>query len=126
SDKPGHQKLHDLCKVVHENHSAEFVWLDTCCINKKEGEHVGSVWSMYHWYANAPLCIVYLEDTINTSDLEHNKWFARGWTLQELLVPKKLKFYNKNWLPLTNVKNNKELPVMAAQIEHVMILFLHY
>ncbi|KAI9459271.1 hypothetical protein HD554DRAFT_2224484, partial [Boletus coccyginus] len=125
SGKPGHQKLRDLCKVAHENHSAEFVWSDTCCINKKEGERARSVRSMYRWYANAPLCIVYLEDTINASDLEHDKWFARGWTLQELLAPKKLKFYNKNWLPLTNVENDKESPDMAARIERATTITPH-
>lgn len=118
SDKPGHKKLRNFCEVAHGEHHAEFVWSDTCCINKKDStEYARSIRSMYRWYANAPLCVAYLVGTINISDLERDVWFTRGWTLQELLAPKKLKFYNKNWHPLTNIGNDKESPEIAAQIE---------
>lgn len=29
--------------------------------------------------------------------LENSRWFTRGWTLQELVAPKHLKFYNREW-----------------------------
>jgi hypothetical protein len=28
------------------------------------------------------------------------RWFARGWTLQELIAPRKVEFYNSKWLQL--------------------------
>lgn len=56
---------------------------------------------MYRWYSNAHECIVYLADVIEHPDVpsldgdfrfydsfERSTWFARGWTLQELLAPR--------------------------------------
>jgi hypothetical protein len=34
-------------------------------------------------------------------------WFTRGWTLQELLAPKAIKFFSQSWLPLTLKRNDK-------------------
>jgi hypothetical protein len=34
-------------------------------------------------------------------------WFTRGWTLQELLAPKAIKFFSKLWSPLTAKPNDK-------------------
>jgi hypothetical protein len=31
------------------------------------------------------------------TEIYHSKWFQRGWTLQELLAPKHLVFFNQNW-----------------------------
>ena len=118
SDKPGHKKLRNFCKTAHAKHHTEFAWSDTCCINKKDnGEYATSIRSMYRWYANAPICVVHLADAMDVSDLARDVWFTRGWTLQELLAPKKLKFYNKDWRPLTSLDNDKESPEIAAQIE---------
>ena len=118
SDKPGHKKLRNFCKTAHAKHHTEFAWSDTCCINKKDnGEYATSIRSMYRWYANAPICVVHLAEAMDVSDLARDVWFTRGWTLQELLAPKKLKFYNKDWRPLTNLDNDKESPEIAAQIE---------
>ncbi|KAF8554901.1 hypothetical protein OG21DRAFT_1484267 [Imleria badia] len=40
------------------------------------------------WYPQAPLCVV---------DFEHEPRFTCGWTLQELLTPRRIKFYDKGW-----------------------------
>jgi hypothetical protein len=34
-------------------------------------------------------------------------WFTRGWTLQELLAPKVIKFFSESWKPLTAKPNDK-------------------
>lgn len=48
--------------------------------------------SMYRWYQDAKVCYAYLSD-VKTGDrnqpLEKSVWFRRGWTLQELLAPKR-------------------------------------
>lgn len=31
------------------------------------------------------------------SELSFSRWFARGWTLQELVAPATINFYNSNW-----------------------------
>ncbi|TGO36354.1 hypothetical protein BHYA_0127g00090 [Botrytis hyacinthi] len=37
--------------------------------------------------------------------LSKNRWFTRGWTLQELLAPSKIVFYSRNWVRLGDKSN---------------------
>lgn len=59
---------------------------------------------MYRWYANARTCYAYLADVDYDDDqnktreaFERSAWFTRGWTLQELLAPRQLRFYSADW-----------------------------
>lgn len=59
---------------------------------------------MFAWYRSAKLCIAYLSDVTqswgdNLADGNPRKsvWFKRGWTLQELIAPKDVWFYDGNW-----------------------------
>lgn len=63
---------------------------------------------MYKWYQSAEVCYVHLADVVKKDDqpiseqliLANGKapvWFTRGWTLQELLAPHRVIFYDKNW-----------------------------
>jgi hypothetical protein len=59
---------------------------------------------MYRWYQDSQICYAYLCDVPtgdHTSD-EHpdfnsSSWFTRGWTLQELLAPNMIVFFDKAW-----------------------------
>lgn len=55
---------------------------------------------MYHWYERAAVCYVYLRDvhkrTFETS-FPISAWFTRGWTLQELIAPSEVRFYDRDW-----------------------------
>lgn len=69
---------------------------------------------MFRWYKDAYVCYAYLEDVPGdcpaldgdfthprqmgwVETLEASKWFTRGWTLQELIAPKRLYFYGHAW-----------------------------
>jgi hypothetical protein len=65
---------------------------------------------MFKWYANSCVCYALLEDvekpkerynpTSNTKFYENtskSRWYDRGWTLQELIAPQTVEFYDKNW-----------------------------
>lgn len=52
---------------------------------------------MFKWYELAGVCYAFLQDVQELSDLRSSKWFTRGWTLQELIAPDDVRFYNKNW-----------------------------
>ena len=62
---------------------------------------------MYKWYEKAELCYVFLSD-FSLRDHQHSdtiskgfresRWFRRGWTLQELLAPKHVVFYDQDWI----------------------------
>ena len=58
---------------------------------------------MYGRYENAQVCYVYLADVSLTKWEEEfpiSRWFLRGWTLQELLAPRTVVFYSKDWKEL--------------------------
>jgi len=48
--------------------------------------------------ADAGVCYAYIEDLINPQmGIKNSRWFSRGWTLQELLAPKKVVFFGRQW-----------------------------
>jgi len=58
---------------------------------------------MFAWYRNSKACFVYLSDVHSDSRTEDltqfttSRWFTRGWTLQELLAPRAVRFFNSTW-----------------------------
>lgn len=59
---------------------------------------------MFRWYNRSWICFAYLSDmddlassTTSLESLGDSRWFTRGWTLQELLAPKVVTFYNASW-----------------------------
>ncbi|KAI1427645.1 heterokaryon incompatibility protein-domain-containing protein [Xylaria sp. FL1777] len=76
----------------------EYVWIDTCCIDKRSSSELSeAINSMFSWYRNSARCIAFLDDVDNLDQLDSSRWFTRGWTLQELIAPDNVWFYNKNW-----------------------------
>ena len=81
-----------------------WIWIDTCCIDKKSSAELAeAINSMFQYYQDAHECYAYLDDVQShlshtpTSTLAQSKWFTRGWTLQELLAPKKVLFLSSDW-----------------------------
>ena len=94
---PGYNKLAKFCKTASDQ-GLRLGWMDTVCINKENSTELDeSIRSMFKWYQNAQVCIVYLAETESLEDMKSDKWFTRGWTLQELLAPEQMKFYAKHW-----------------------------
>lgn len=59
---------------------------------------------MFRWYKNATACYVYLSDVawcsskaIMEERFSKSRWFTRGWTLQELIAPRRVQFYTTDW-----------------------------
>lgn len=99
-------KIAGACAQVRRTPGVRHIWIDTVCINKNDSRELSSALnSMFNWYENATVCYVYLYDvTWNEADLDgsraefcQSKWFKRGWTLQELLAPKHIEFYDRDW-----------------------------
>lgn len=62
---------------------------------------------MYRYYESAHICYAYLRDVSAESfedDFSKSEWFTRGWTLQELLAPNDLRFYDRDWKYLGDKK----------------------
>ena len=81
-----------------------YLWMDTVCINKQNPfELSSSINSMYNWYRQADVCFAYLFDfqdndpSKEVPTFTQSKWFTRGWTLQELVAPKNVMFFDRHW-----------------------------
>jgi hypothetical protein len=107
----GFQKIDAVCKLAAKR-QLSYVWVDTCCIDKaSSAELTEAINSMFRWYRNADVCYVHFEDVQIPLDgpdgivtiaqqrslLRHARWFTRGWTLQELIAPRDMEFYDKDW-----------------------------
>lgn len=82
-----------------------YVWIDTCCIDKSSSAELSeAINSMFAWYQKAEVCYIFLEDVqsvfVESDEFQNSRWFTRGWTLQELLAPQSVMFYNASWEPL--------------------------
>jgi hypothetical protein len=103
--KPGWQKVHDTCQQALDD-GYQYVWIDTCTIDKTSSAELSeAINSMFVFYQRAAVCYAYLSDVqadrSNPYGLERelprSKWFTRGWTLQELLAPSNMHFFNYKW-----------------------------
>lgn len=82
-----------------------WLWIDVPCIDKSSSAELSeAINSMYTWYAHASICLAYLQDVESAEDpaaenssFRNSRWFKRGWTLQELIAPRKVILLDKNW-----------------------------
>ncbi|KAL2673871.1 hypothetical protein Neosp_012315 [[Neocosmospora] mangrovei] len=105
SQKAGFAKILGACRQARED-SLEYLWVDTNCIDKTSSAELSeAINSMFAWYRDAVVCYAFLIDvpTIPTSGQDRfkgfcqSRWFTRGWTLQELLAPEEVIFFDQNW-----------------------------
>ncbi|KAJ8501412.1 hypothetical protein ONZ45_g12154 [Pleurotus djamor] len=111
---PATSKFKRFCDVAGEQYRCRYVWVDSICINKHDKKELdSSIQSMFLWYQNAEICIVYLQDASDLNGIWSSAWFTRGWTLQELLAPKKIAFFFSDWtriLPKSDVDIDRAQP----------------
>lgn len=101
---PGYYKIKHCCDQALQD-GLEYVWIDTCCIDKQSSAVLSeSLNSMFTWYKAAHVCYAYLDDVCGDEDpnedgssFEDSEWWGRGWTLQELLAPETVYFFAKDW-----------------------------
>ena len=96
---------------ISSKYGCKYVWFDSGCIDKSSSTELEeSIRSMFNWYRNSKICIVHLADTTSLLDLGRDPWFSRGWTFQELLAPKRVKFFRKSWqhITLDSINNDKD------------------
>ncbi|KAK3369516.1 hypothetical protein B0T24DRAFT_500499, partial [Lasiosphaeria ovina] len=93
--------------AVAQRENIQYIWIDTCCIDKTSSAELSeAINSMYRWYDKAQICYAYLCDVepVGTEDIFGNdssfrlsRWFTRGWTLQELIAARDVRFYARDW-----------------------------
>ncbi|KAI2466938.1 HET-domain-containing protein [Annulohypoxylon bovei var. microspora] len=97
----GFSKIQRTCQLAAER-GLRYAWVDTCCIDKSSSAELSeAINSMFRWYAHSAMCIVFLADLPPESSFEDHfprcRWLTRGWTLQELVAPRTLEFYDASW-----------------------------
>lgn len=98
--KAGYAKIRS-CAEQAVRDGLEHIWADTCCIQKSSSAELSeAINSMYAWYQDATTCYAFLSDVPSKQEFASSKWFTRGWTLQELIAPTKLVFFDETWTPL--------------------------
>ncbi|KAH5622319.1 hypothetical protein HBI68_251460 [Parastagonospora nodorum] len=107
--KVGYEKLR-FCEKQAKKDSLRYFWVDTCCIDKSSSAELSkAITSMFRWYGGAVKCYVYLRDVSTTNfgsinplarswepAFRNSRWFQRGWTLQELLAPQSVEFFDSH------------------------------
>ncbi|KAK4183261.1 ankyrin repeat-containing domain protein [Podospora australis] len=115
---------------IAASHGFDYVWIDTCCIDKSSSAELSeAINSMYRWYEESDMCYAYLEDMLFIpikysrsyktgyrnfyEALKPCRWFTRGWTLQELIAPAAVMFYDREW---TEIGDKQSLATMLCEI----------
>ncbi|KAH7016535.1 P-loop containing nucleoside triphosphate hydrolase protein, partial [Microdochium trichocladiopsis] len=107
--KDGYQKL-TFCGQQAALDGLKHFWTDTCCIDKSNSQELQeAINSMFCWYRDANHCYVFLTDVHKSSSdnddhrlsqgqwktaFRSSRWLTRGWTLQELIAPRSVKFFS--------------------------------
>jgi hypothetical protein len=122
-DKAGFDKIR-FCAQQAQRDGLRHFWVDTCCINKADAAELQhAINSMFRWYQEATRCYVLLTDVLSAGPavdrrpgipaweggFRRSRWFTRGWTLQELLAPRVVSFYSRDWTHLGDRYNLKQL-----------------
>ena len=99
SKRKGYRKIQRCCEMAKAA-GLDYSWVDTCCIDKTNSVELSeAINSMFRWYSEAAVCYVWLEDihAATMADFAKAEWFERGWTLQELLAPQRVEFFDRDW-----------------------------
>ena len=123
----GYKKITACCKLAAAQ-GWHYVWIDTCCIDKTSSAELSeAINSMWKWYEDSGLCLAYLVDCLGHEDdasdstvvfrqVRNSKWFTRGWTLQELLAPTNVVFYDSWWREIGDKHELSDQICAAAKI----------
>ncbi|KAL9625173.1 MAG: hypothetical protein Q9160_000575 [Pyrenula sp. 1 TL-2023] len=120
---PGFAKIARACYIAKSD-GIPYVWLDTCCIDKGPKSDVTetsrAIKSMFSWYKESQVCYTFLPDVCGRGrpcpgkrSFKESEWFTRGWTLQELLAPPNLQFFDHHWR-LIGTKQQRAAEVREA------------
>ncbi|ETN44210.1 uncharacterized protein HMPREF1541_10761 [Cyphellophora europaea CBS 101466] len=103
--KSGYHKIIQ-CARQAANDGLDYVWIDTCAIDKSSSAELSeAINSMYEWYQKSEVCYAHLADVLESrgeieEQLAQSRWFRRGWCLQELLAPRRVRFFGRDWVYL--------------------------
>lgn len=129
SEMKGFDKIQKSCEqAVNDGYS--YMWVDTCCIDKDSSAELSeAINSMFRWYRASAVCYAFLSDihsdTLSgdtmTPQIGSSRWFTRGWTLQELVAPRHVVFYNHQWEFLGTKQTLSKLLSSQTRIDEAVL-----
>ncbi len=115
--KKGYAKLKLCCEQAVKD-GLSHSWIDTCCIDKSSSAELAeAINSMFRWYQKAVVCYAYMFD-VETPEISlqanffKSIWWTRGWTLQELIAPPHVQFFDFCWHNI-GTKDSLKAPISA-------------
>ncbi|KAK7457222.1 hypothetical protein VKT23_010524 [Stygiomarasmius scandens] len=123
--KSGYHKILSACNQAFRD-GLDYIWIDTCCIDKRNHEDVAlNIRSMYAYYQNTEICYAYLADKCVGSAERwtpgDSMWFRRGWTLQELLAPRQVIFFDQTWKRIGSKSALKDVLYQSTAIPQAIL-----
>jgi hypothetical protein len=113
--KAGFKKIKHFCELA-KRYGFSYAWVDSCCIDKRSSAELSeAINSMYTWYRDAGICMVYLVDVPGRTEqtigqpstqieaFKKSRWFTRGWTLQELIASSRRQFFASDWSMIDDI-----------------------
>ncbi|KAK0385736.1 hypothetical protein NLU13_6913 [Sarocladium strictum] len=130
--REGFVKIRGACKQARSD-MLDWLWVDTNCIDKtSSSELTEAINSMYTWYRDSEICYAFLADVppLRLHGMEgdpfrafrKSRWFTRGWTLQELLAPKRIDFFANTWTRIGN--KSRSLMRVVHEITTIELSYL--
>ncbi|KAL9052895.1 MAG: hypothetical protein Q9162_005121 [Coniocarpon cinnabarinum] len=101
------------------------LWMDTICINQRDPSEVSTaINSMFRWYREAQVCFAHLCDypSAKVGNPTQSRWFTRGFTLQELVAPKQVLFFDKDSNPIGDKHSMQSALTERTQISKNFLL----
>lgn len=129
-DMVGYSKIQRCCSQALLD-GWHYAWVDTCCIDKSSSAELSeAINSMFKWYKNSRVCYAYLSDVPTREMLEDHcregsafrlsEWFKRGWTLQELLAPEIMVFFDQSWREIGTKLMLRQVLSSITRINHLL------
>ncbi|KAM5536985.1 hypothetical protein V8D89_009314 [Ganoderma adspersum] len=93
-------KIRNAC-IAAQKQGCQWLWADTCCVERVTAASVSdAVGGAYGLYYYAKVCLAYLADVSHASvhaQFPASRWHGRAWTLPELVAPKSVVFFSREW-----------------------------
>jgi hypothetical protein len=106
--------------------------VDSFCIDKRNSANLTeAINSMFRWYECAQCCYAYLADVpvgysgpkLGSEDaFLQSRWFSRGWTLQELIAPKRIAFFAQDWTEFGTKETLRHRITLSTGIPNSILL----
>jgi hypothetical protein len=114
------------CCAKADEQGFEWILIDTCCIDKSSSAELSeTINSMFEWYQGSRVCYAFLDDLRPRGPMDrvrHSRWLTRGWTLQELIAPANVEFFDSGWNHRGSKREHSGLPSGVTSIPAPLLL----